>query len=101
MSGLTEVQVLCALLQKESSERQSDRQEIDLLGWDARERCKQAGKEALPPGSGGLQFYHPRGVGVRKDRLFLFLPAVAHPLLSGKVCIQVNGRAVPKLLPLV
>ena len=31
MSGLTEVQVLCASVQKEFSERQSDRQEIDLL----------------------------------------------------------------------
>ena len=29
--------------------------------------------EALPPGFGGLQFYYPRGVGVRKDHLFLFL----------------------------
>ena len=38
---------------------------------DACERCKQAGKEALPRGLGGLQFYHPRGVGVGKDCLFL------------------------------
>ena len=73
MSGLTEVQVHLASAQKEFNERQSDRQEIDLLRLDACERCKQAGKEALPRGSGGLQFYHPRGVGVRKDLLFLFL----------------------------
>ena len=32
MSGLTEVQVLYASNQKEFSERQSDRQEIALLG---------------------------------------------------------------------
>ena len=31
------------------------------------------------PGSDGLQFYHPRGVGVGKDRLFLFLGVVAPP----------------------
>ena len=30
-SGLTEPQVFCASAQKEFSERQSDRQEIDLL----------------------------------------------------------------------
>lgn len=39
MSGITEVQVLCALAQKEFSEIQSDRQEIDLLGvpmWSSR-----------------------------------------------------------------
>ena len=65
MSGLTEVQVLFASVQKEFSERQIDRQEIDLLGQDACERCKQAGKEAVPPGYGGLQFYYPRGVGIR------------------------------------
>ena len=48
MSGLAEVQVLHTPAQKEFSERQSDRQEIDLLGWDACERCRQAGTEALP-----------------------------------------------------
>lgn len=32
MSGLIEVQVLCALAQKEFNERQSVMQEIDLLG---------------------------------------------------------------------
>ena len=36
----------------------------------------QAGKEALPQGLGGLQFYHPRGVGMGTDRLFLLLPIV-------------------------
>ena len=35
-------------LQKEFSKRLSDRQEIDLLIWDAYEKCKWAGKEALP-----------------------------------------------------
>ena len=67
---MSEVQVLHGPTQKEFSERQSDWQEIDLRS-DACERCKQAGKEALPPGSGGLQFYPPRGVEVGKDRLFL------------------------------
>ena len=49
VSGLTEVQVRCVSAQKEFSERQSDRQEIDVLRRDARERCKPAGKEALDP----------------------------------------------------
>ena len=31
VSGLTEAQVLCVSVQKEFSERQSDRQEVDLL----------------------------------------------------------------------
>ena len=44
MSGLTEAQVRYASAQKEFSERQSDRQEIDLLGQNACERCKRAGK---------------------------------------------------------
>ena len=79
VSGLTEVQVLPASVQKEFSERPSERQEIDLLGWDACERCKRAGKKALPPGSGGLQFYYPSGVGVGKAHLFLFLLIVAPP----------------------
>ena len=48
MSGLTEVQVLYASAQKEFSERQSDRQEINLLRQDACEEYKQAGEEALP-----------------------------------------------------
>ena len=53
MSGLTEVQVLHVSVQKELSERQSDRQEIDLLRLNACKRCKWAGREALPQGSGG------------------------------------------------
>ena len=48
MSGLTEVHVLLASVQKEFTERQSDRQGIDLLRYDACERCKWAGKEGLP-----------------------------------------------------
>ena len=48
MSELTEVQVLCVSMQKELSERQSDRQEIDLLICDSCERYKQADKEILP-----------------------------------------------------
>ena len=35
MSGLTEVQVLYASAQKEFNERQSDKQEIDLLRQDS------------------------------------------------------------------
>ena len=79
MSGLTEVQVLHVSELKEFSESQSDRQEIDLLRQDACERYKWAGKEALPRGSSGPQIYHPRGVGIRKDHLFLFLRVVAPP----------------------
>ena len=45
---LTEVQVLYVSAQKESSERQHNRQEIDLLRQDACERYKPAGREALP-----------------------------------------------------
>ena len=63
VSGLTEVQGRPASAQKGFSKRQSNRQEGGLLGWDAYERCEQAGKEALPWGSGGLQVYHPRGGG--------------------------------------
>ena len=48
VSGISEVQVLCTSARKEFIERQSDRQEIDLLREDACERCKQAGMEALP-----------------------------------------------------
>ena len=69
MSGLTEVQVLHVSMQKEFSERQSDRQEIDLLGWDACERCKRAGKEALPRGLVGFSFIFQVEVG--KACLFL------------------------------
>ena len=42
------------------------------------ERCKRAGKEALPPGLGGLQLFHPRDLGVGKDHLF-FLWVVPPP----------------------
>ena len=38
MSGFTEAHVLCVSVQKESSKRQSDRQEVDLLIQDACER---------------------------------------------------------------
>ena len=57
VSGLTEVHVLCASAQTEFSKRQSDGQEIDLLRWDACERCQQAGKEALPQVSEDLVGY--------------------------------------------
>ena len=49
-------------MQKEFSERQNDRQEIDLLRWDACERSKMTAEEALPQGLGGLHFYNPRKV---------------------------------------
>ena len=48
MSGLTEVQVLHVSAQKEFSESQSDRRDIDLLTYDACKKCKRADKEALP-----------------------------------------------------
>ena len=71
MSGLTEVQVLQVSAQKEFSERQSDRQEIDLLRQGICQRCKLSGMEALPWGSGGLQFYHPGKWGSEKTSSFL------------------------------
>ena len=95
MSGLTEAQVLHVSVQKEFSERQSDRQEIDLLRWDAWERCRQTGTEALPRGSQ----WATRGVGVGKARLFL--SGSGSSLVSGKVCIQIRRRVVLKLLPSV
>ena len=55
---------------------------------EAGEKGKRAGEEALPPGSGGLPFYPPRGVGGGKDHLFLFLQVVAppwHPVRPYKV----------------
>ena len=79
MSVLTEVQVLCASEQKEFSERQSDKQ-VDLSRSDACERCKQAGKEALPQGLGGLHFYFQGKWGVGKDHPFLFLGVVTPSL---------------------
>lgn len=36
-------QVLCAEVQKEFSERQRERQEVDLLTSDTWEKCKEAG----------------------------------------------------------
>ena len=57
-------------------------------------------RDALPRGSGGLQFYHPRGVGVGKALLFLS-GSSSSSLVSGKMCIQISWRVVLKLLPLV
>ena len=56
MSGLTEAQVLCVSEQKEFSETQGDRQEVDLLIQDTCKKCKQAGNGALPRGLSGLHF---------------------------------------------
>ena len=92
MSGLTEAQVLHASSQKEFSERQGDRQEIDLLGQDACERCKWAGKEALTGRSAGLQFYYPRGVVVGKGCLFLPGSSSTSSLVSSKVCVFKSGK---------
>ena len=96
MSGLTEVQVLHVSMQKEFSERQSDRQEIDLLGWDACERCKRAGKEALPRGLVGFSFIFQVEVG---KAVSSFLEVAVPP--SQEVYIQISRRVVLKLLLLV
>ena len=56
MSGLTEVQVLYASVQKEFSERKSGRPETDLLGQNICEKCKRAGTEALPQDPVGHSF---------------------------------------------
>ena len=81
MSGLTEVQVLQVSAQKEFSQRASDRQEVDLLGWDAWERRRRAGEEAgpLPPVGDGFIL---RGEGgweepaspFREEQLLLDVP---------------------------
>ena len=49
------------------------------------------------PGLVGLQFCHPRGVGVGKDCLFLS-GSSSSSLVS---CIQISGRVVLKFLPLI
>ena len=62
----------------------------------------------------GYSFCHPRGVGVGKDCLFLFLQVVAPPwylvreylILLGQsrtvmVLLQISRRVVLKFLPLV
>ena len=56
--------------------------------------------EALPRGYSGLQFYHPKGVGVGKDCLFLS-GSSSSSLVSGKECIANQLKAVLKLLPSV
>ena len=59
----------------------------------------QAGRHgSSAPGSGGPQFYHPRGVGVGKATSS---GSSSSSLVSGKVCIQISRRAILKLLPLV
>ena len=67
-----EVQALHVFEQKEFSERQSDRQEIDLLRQDTCGRLKQAGKKTLPARSDGLVF-SPKGSGGEKTDSFFFL----------------------------
>lgn len=48
MTGLTEAQVLCVSVQKESNERQSDTREVDVLIQDACEKCGRAVKRPVP-----------------------------------------------------
>ena len=57
----------------------------------------QAGRLCPYPLSGGLQFYHPRGVGVGKDHLFLGV--VTPSSVSGKVYIQISKRVVGPQTP--
>ena len=61
--------------------------------------CKQVGTKALPWRSGGPQFYHPRGVRVEKDRLFLS-GRVAPPLYPVR-CIFKSAEGWSSNLPLV
>ena len=77
MSGLTEAQVLHVSVQKEFSERQSDRQEIDLLRWDAWERCRQTGTEALPRGSQWATIFNIQGEWGLEKPASSFLGVVA------------------------
>ena len=48
MSGLTEAQVLCISVRTEFRERQSDRQEVNVLVQDICQRCMWASKRVLP-----------------------------------------------------
>ena len=63
---------------------------------------RDASEQALgssAPGSGGLQFYHRRGVGVGKTLLFLS-GSSSSSLVSGKVCIQIHRRVGSQTLAL-
>ena len=96
VSGPTEVQVLHASVQKEFSERQSDRQEIDVLRQDTCERCKRAATEALPPDLVGYK----RSGGWKRP----FLPLSSSTgsfFVSSKLCIQISRKVVLKVLSLV
>ena len=97
MSGLTDAQVLHVSAQKEFSERQSDRQETDLLGGEACKRCKQAVKEALPKDAVGHSFIIQGEWGSEKTASSF----TSSSLVSHKVPIQISRRVVFKLLPLV
>ena len=97
MSGLTEVQGLHVSAQKEFSERQGDRQEIDLLREDACERCKRAGTEA--PRTRWATVLSSKGTGGRKSPPLPLPLSSSSSLVFGKVCIQISRRAVLKLPP--
>ena len=98
MSGPPGAHVLRVSAQKEISERQRDKQEIDLSG-QVYVRCKRAGVEALPRGCSGLQFSHPREWGLAKPGSS-FLGVVAPPWYPVR-SVQIRRRVVLKLLPLV
>ena len=100
MSGLTEVQVLHVSTKKEFSERQSHRQEIDLLDRMLVRNASRQAQKLCPEDPVGYSFYQPRGVGVGKDHFFL--PGnSSSSLVAGKVYIQINRKVVLKLWPLV
>ena len=58
MPGLPEAQVLCVLVQKEFSERQSSRQAVNQLIQDTCEGGKWAGEGGVSPGLSRLHFYN-------------------------------------------
>ena len=57
-------------------------------------------RNLCPEDPGGLQFYHPREVGVGKACLFLS-GSSSSSLVFGKAGIQISRRRVLKSLPLV
>ena len=84
VSGLTLVQDLYALEQKEFQERQSDRRETDLTELDACKRCKLAGKEALPENVVGHSIIKRGKWGLERPASS-FLKSSSFSLVSGKV----------------
>ena len=59
------------------------------------------GSRLCPKDLVGYSFFHQKGVGVRRDSLFLFLQVVDPPCYMVKVLIPISRRVVLRLLHLV